>query len=74
MVRREVDEWVQLVTTVYGPNHMENHREFWNEIYEIMRWRNLLWVIGGDFNVVRSPVRGRVGIVLQRYARIQLSD
>jgi hypothetical protein len=40
---------------VYGPNHARDRRILWDELAGMMSWWNMLWCIGGDFNVTRFP-------------------
>lgn len=52
IVRQRINGWVQKITAVYRPNQRDRRAALWNEILEINDHYNLLWVIGGDFNVV----------------------
>lgn len=52
IVRCKSDNWMEIVSAVYGPNHSVDRGDFWNEIQEVQNWKQLLWIIGGDFNFV----------------------
>jgi hypothetical protein len=39
----------------YGPNSNVEHRLLLEELAGLISWWNLLWCIGGDFNVTRFP-------------------
>jgi len=40
---------------VYGPNSDVDRRHLWEELASLLNWWNLLWCIGGDFNVTCFP-------------------
>ena len=49
------DQFEWAFTGVYGPNLNRKHREMWEELAGLIYWWNLLWCLGGDFNVIRFP-------------------
>jgi hypothetical protein len=46
-------EWA--FSGVYGPNSGRERPVLWEELAGVDSWWSVPWVIGGDFNVVRSP-------------------
>ena len=44
-----------MATSVYGPNGTNARVVFWAELNQVARMWNHPWVLGGDFNVIRSP-------------------
>jgi hypothetical protein len=53
--RNVVDRFVWAFEGVYGPNSGIDRRLLWDELAGILSWWNILWCIGGDFNVTRFP-------------------
>jgi hypothetical protein len=49
---------------VYGPNFDCDKRYLWEELASLISWWNLLWCIGGDFNVTRFPSKRSGGACL----------
>lgn len=43
-----------MLTRVYGPSSLQNLSGFWDELLGVRRRWVGPWVIGGDFNVIRS--------------------
>lgn len=43
-----------IITGVYGPNNAGERKLFLREIYDTKGLWDLPWVIGGDFNIIRS--------------------
>ena len=46
-------EWA--FTGVYGPNLNKRRRLMWEELTGLIRWWDLPWCLGGDFNIIRFP-------------------
>lgn len=53
ILKGRTENWRQLVTAVYGPNHSEFPKDCREEIGNLRLCHKLSWVIGGDFNIVR---------------------
>jgi hypothetical protein len=49
--RNVVDNFVWAFARVYGPNDDGVRRYLSNELVSLMSWWELLWCIGGDFNI-----------------------
>lgn len=52
-LQKNIYGWNQLITTIYGPNDCYKGRELWEELRRIRRHWTILWIVGGDFNIVR---------------------
>jgi hypothetical protein len=53
--RNVLDQTDWAFSGVYGPN-INRERDFmWEELAGVASWWGVLWVVGGDFNVVRFP-------------------
>ena len=50
-----VDQFEWAFTRVYGPNSDGDKRLLWDELSGLCNWWNILWCVGGDFNVVQFP-------------------
>ena len=50
-----VDQLKWAFTGIYGPNSDRDQQLLWEELAGIHSWWNVLWCIGGDFNMVRFP-------------------
>ncbi|KAG2664290.1 hypothetical protein I3760_16G075400 [Carya illinoinensis] len=52
----ECDRWLYgAFASVYSPNSDNDKRLLWDELAGVHNWWDLLWCIGGDFNVTRFP-------------------
>lgn len=43
-----------VITIVYAKYDDQERLDLWDDIYSISQNTNLLWIIGGDFNVITS--------------------
>jgi hypothetical protein len=55
-----LDQFVWDFLGVYGPNVDFDRYYLWEELSGVFSWWDVLWCIGGDFNVSRFPNK-RVG-------------
>jgi hypothetical protein len=46
--------FVWMFTSVYGPNILSLRNIFWQKLRDIRSLSDVTWLVGGDFNVVRS--------------------
>jgi hypothetical protein len=71
--RNIVDSSVWAFASVYGPNFDSDRRLLWDELVGVLRWWNMPWCIGGDFNVIRFPNERSRGVPLCS-AMLEFSD
>ena len=60
-------------TGVYGPNLNKKRRNMWEELTGLISWWDLLWCLGGDFNIIRFPSE-RLGAASYTRAMCRFSD
>ena len=48
-----VDKFEWAFYGVYRPNSDRDRRFLWEELFGLCNWWDVLWCVGGDFNVVR---------------------
>lgn len=63
---RRIDVWQQMVTSVYGPNDQHRWPQLWREIKGVKEQYKMLWIIGGNFSIVRIIDEQRGGIITIR--------
>lgn len=50
---RKRDGWLQMVPTVYVSNDQQRRPQLWREIRRVRERYSMLWIIGGDFNIIK---------------------
>jgi hypothetical protein len=52
--------FIWMFTSIYGPIIPSQRNNFWNELNDIRKFSDVVWLIGEDFNVVRnrSEIKG----------------
>ncbi|XP_071739306.1 uncharacterized protein [Rutidosis leptorrhynchoides] len=59
-----------IVVNVYGPHKDDEKKKFWDSLQDLMSFDNDEWVIGGDFNEVRSQDERQNSIFIERRAKL----
>jgi hypothetical protein len=54
LVKYKSTGFIWMFILVYGPNTLSQRNEFWRELINIRTYFDVVWLIGGDFNVVRN--------------------
>jgi exonuclease III len=53
IIKNKFSGFTWMFISVYGPTVMNQRNLFWQELNIIRTFSNVVWLIGGDFNVVR---------------------